>query len=370
MKKIFNVYVMSVLLGIFSFSISVKADLIEDPGDTPLGQTLTINAFDTLVYNTSSLTFGVIDNYGEARVYEHFIPGVFNNYGYLFTQEAFSISGGAGNGENRKIINHSGATMVMAGYIDMYSTDSLFENHGKFSATNSVGNFPIPFQNTLQTLPFTYLFRGTIKNTGTFLIDKSSSQNACIQGSVGVVENYGEFKIAQNTICNFSFYPETATTKTSFIQDSGEFIVDGYFSAHDIRINRGVISGIGTIEGLVDHPLHARVSLSPGSPIGGLTIKPKAGYLMCVGCSTDIELAAATNYDHLHINGDYYLKSWKLNILLRDGYVPQLGDSFDVLSADLIYFYGAAPVYNLPELPSGLSWDVQNDGTNITITVI
>ncbi|MFK5950325.1 MAG: hypothetical protein QM500_16325 [Methylococcales bacterium] len=90
---------------------------------------------------------------------------------------------------------------------------------------------------------------------------------------------------------------------------------------------------------------------------------------LCIGCSTDIELAGITRHDHLHVNGGLYLNSWKLNVILREGYTPQLGDSFEIVSANLITFFGLDPPYNLPKLPTGLSWDVNNDGAVITLTV-
>lgn len=363
MKNTLKHLILTVLF--WNISFSVKAEVVyEGPAS---GETLTITAEDTYVDST---TQGILNNYGEAQLQDHFVDGIFNNYGNVFSNDAFSISGGPGNESNRRIINHSTGNMVVTGYMDFYSYDSLFENAGRFSAIDTLGDGTLNYFGEHISEPFTLLLRGVIKNTGSFLINKRFAPNACKAGT-GVIYNSGTFEISQGTNCNFAEHPkEDLRGKTSYIQNDGELKVNGYFATHDTRINGGVITGAGTIEGL-DYRLFNKVSLSPGSPIGALSITPNRPYLYCANCSIDIELAGNEKYDKLQVNGNFYLYRWKLNILLRDGYIPQLGDNFDIVSADYLEILGPSPSYNnLPELPFGLNWDVQNDGTKITLTVI
>jgi len=254
------------------------------------------------------------------------------------------------------------------GYMDFYSNDSLFKNNGKFSAIDSLYN-----SNYYYPEPFTLLFRGTIKNTGSFLIDKPRSSNSCERAEEGAIYNYGKFEITQGSNCNFT----EGSGQSNFIQDDGELKVDGNFATHNTKINQGTITGSGSIVGL-NYFIGDKVTLSPGSPIGTLSVAIAADSLpgfsnapaVCFRCSIDIELAGASLNDRLQVtnNSSLILYQWTLNVLLREGYVPHQGDSFDIIMANAISEH-STPNYNLPKLPSGLNWDVYNNGTKITLSV-
>jgi len=339
--------ILSTLIAVFSFS--VKADNTVNTGE---------------VFGPSGIAQGNFDNYGDTRLDAAYVlGGWFNNYGNVISSDAFSITGEEG------IINHPAGNMVVMGYMDIYQPNAVFENAGRFSAIDS--------WYTTYPQPFTYAFKGTIKNTGSFLIDKSRPVNACKQAQnwpgPKLIENTGKFEIAQGTNCDFSktSSPDNDVINTHFIQNAGELKVDGYFATQDTRINAGAVSGAGTIEGLYFRLLN-KVTLSPGSPIGTLAITSNRPYLFCGRCSVDIELSGPADSDRLQVNSRFFIRGLRLNVLLRDGYVPQQGDSFDIISADNgIVIFGTPLSYgNLPELPSGLSWDVHNDGTTITLSVI
>jgi len=348
MKNLFKGFVLCALF--WSIAFSVKADTIVNP----VGESMDV----------AGQQYDDLNNYGEVNVNDAYINGAFNNYGNVIARGAFSIASGEGNGSNVRIINHPAGNMVVMGYMDFYSADSIFENAGRFSAIDS--------WYTMFPEPFTLLLRGTIKNTGSFLIDKPRPRNACEQGPFPgsrAIENEGKFEISQDTNCNFS--ERGYSNITRYNQDGGELKVDGYFATDDTRINGGTISGAGTIEGL-DYRLLNKVTLSPGSPIGTLSITSNRPYLFCGKCSIDIELSGVADSDRLQINSRFFITGWRLNVLLRDGYVPQQGDSFDIINADngIVIFGNTSSYSNLPELPGGLGWDVQNDGTTITLSVI
>ena len=341
--------VLSTLIAVSFLGFSVKADTTVNIGE---------------VYGPSGIANGNFDNYGDTRLDDAYVVRRFNNYGNVISSGAFSVTGDEG------IINHPAGNMVVMGYMDFYSANSIFENAGRFSAIDS--------WYTTYPESFTYLLRGTIKNTGSFLIDKSRPGNACQQAQSWsgpkVIENEGKFEISQGTNCNFSENTSTSSADvidTHYIQNAGELKVDGYFATDDTRINGGTISGAGTIEGL-DYRLLNKVTLSPGSPIGTLSLTSNRPYLFCGKCSIDIELSGPADSDRLQVNSRFFTTGWRINVLLRDGYVPQQGDSFDIINADngIVIFGNTSSYSNLPELPGGLSWDVQNDGTTITLSVI
>lgn len=332
----------------------------------PLGQTVTVNSTDTMTADGYGEILGTLNNYGLIKDDgETFIGGILNNHGIIHTEKAFSIVGG-GDETSRKIINHADGLIVLTGYIDMYSNNSLLDNAGRIIVTREVGDGTYGFYG------FTAgLIRGTINNTGSFLFDRNNGLNICGNAGIANVFNAGLLEVANGTNCDFGENSVTSKKKTTYKQIDGETRVNGIFGAHEITINEGVISGSGTIQGYFkNYPLFDKVTIAPGSSLetGTLTLIPDETYLICVRCSIAIELTGAANVDQVHVDGTFYMNSWKLNVQLRDGYVPAAGTSFTVVSADSVYYYGPAPTYNLPELPDGRTWDVQNNGTEVILT--
>jgi hypothetical protein len=363
MQKKLKTLALSFLLGAYFLTPPTNADTTTN--NIPEELNLTINSGESLESN-SFYTYKTIDNYGEIQAHsQEFIRGTLNNYGNLFSYNVLSIASGSDTEIDRRIINHAEGNMILMGYMDIYSENALFENSGRFSAIDGLGD------NSYPGTAFTYGIKGTIKNTGSFLIDKPAASNACEHGMGGhaTIQNNGQFKITQGTNCRFDRLGAVDLTASStFTQNSGEFIVNGYFSASKVDINNGTISGTGTVSGL-SFIIPNKVTLSPGSPYGTLSIIPTGQFIACDRCSVDIELAGQAKIDHLHFEGEFILYRWKLNVLFREGFSPQQGDSFEILSADNIMIVGPLPEYHLPELKSGLNWDVQYNDTNITLTV-
>jgi hypothetical protein len=216
--------------------------------------------------------------------------------------------------------------------------------------------------------PFMWIFKGIIKNSGSMLIDRNVGSNICMSmGGVGNFINEGVFEIAGGSLCHFAENPATKFLKTTYIQNAGETKVNGSFSAHQVTLNKGVLSGNGNLAGTIS-PVANAVTIAPGAPVGTLTINPDNSQLQCSGCSVAIELSGATTADQLHVNGDFNIDGGNLNVQLLDGYVPAPGATFTVITANSVNFNGAAPTYTLPTLPNGRTWNVQNTGTEVVLT--
>lgn len=119
----------------------------------------------------------------------------------------------------------------------------------------------------------------------------------------------------------------------TFTQTAGNTHVDGSLTATGgLDIQGGSLSGNGTITADVGNA----GLVSPGNSPGTLTIhgnftQSSAGIL-------DIELGgtiAGTEYDVLDITGTAYIDG-TLRISLWNGFTPRIGDSFDILLADVI----------------------------------
>lgn len=79
-------------------------------------------------------------------------------------------------------------------------------------------------------------------------------------------------------------------------------------------------------------------TITSGNPIGELTVQETPGYgVWSVGSTLDIELAGAAGYDRLVITQEgIAFRDLTVNVTLRQGFVPQSGDSFTILNATYI----------------------------------
>lgn len=341
------------------FAMSTTLNL----GSVPLGSTVDIYASDTAILSGLNLR-GTVNNHGlmkESAPSNVELRGTLNNDGNIFFESYI-------NAGPLSLTNHPDGYIVMTNYIDAYQ-QSTIENAGTLVVANSLGDgiYLGP-----KTEPFTYMFQGIIHNTGKILINRKNSpgfENVCQeQNRIMTVRNEGYFEIASGSLCDWGSNPQTQITKATYVQDRGETRIDGTFGAHEIAINKGVLSGIGTIQGNFNNSLSSAVTVSPGAPLGTLTIAPDGGNLICLGCSVSIELAGNQSADQFHVDGNITMNGWNLNVQLRDGYLPAVGTNFTVVSANLIYYWGMEPTYNLPKLPDGRTWSVQNTGTEVILT--
>lgn len=351
------------------FGQTSYAEIIEGI-NVPAGQTLTIDAADTVV--GGGFLDGTLNNYGyidtdynpiypnvESLIFMN-LYSVLNNHGeiYIGSEGAFSLTGG------QKIVNHPDGLIVMAGYIDVYSgTQTAFENAGTLIVTR-----PGAYKSELypnDTTPFTWAFFGILKNTGTMLLDRNNGQNICILGGrTFSLVNEGHLVIGNGTECNFAL---EQNSKARLIQNNGETKVNGTLGVHELTINKGVLSGSGNLIGRFTRHLRD-VTISPGDPVGTLSITPppEQNYVFCIKCTVAIDLAGAESSDRLHIDGDLYLSGWTLNVQLRDGYIPSPGTSFVIATANSIDDFNT-PIYNLPVLPDNRTWSIQNTGTELVL---
>jgi hypothetical protein len=151
-----------------------------------------------------------------------------------------------------------------------------------------------------------------------------------------------------------------------FIQYDGRTLLDGGDIEGDrpFEFRGGRLQGTGTATGTVS--------------IVGATVEPglSAGILTVVGTyshSTDATLlvelggrVAGSEHDRLDVEGEAILGG-TLDVVLTDGFVPSLGDSFVVLQASSVQ--GTFAVVNTPTLPGGEGWTVTYTDTAVTLTV-
>ena len=130
--------------------------------------------------------------------------------------------------------------------------------------------------------------------------------------------------------------------------------------------NTGTIRGRGDINGVITN--NAGGIVAPGESPGILTVD---AITFASGSSLQIELgstARGTEYDVLDASGTITLQNGStLAVTLINGFVPQGGDTFDIL--DFAGLSGEFSTRSLPALGDGLSWDTSGLYTSGTIVV-
>lgn len=340
------------------------SSIITSSYENLLENTLTFGEADDDIVRFPLNGSGVLDNHGRILIKagEFNFNGRLNNKGLLdFSNTSsiinFSIQGNSIiNNESTGLMNWRSSTLELL--------SSTTNNYGTINILPLFGDEYYAQASQLINIQY----KGRINNFGNFKIDTPTHTNNSLPPNLvnQVFNNSGLFEISERG---------SLTTPHIFTQYSGETKVNGTLSVHKMDLKKGILSGKGTI--IETNPdLYAsewmisnKVTLSPGSPFGTLTLSPSPDNsyqgVICTGCSMDIEIGSDSNYDTLHVNGSLYLGSLKLNVLLRDGYIPPVGKSFNIISADTTTLYGAQPI--LSNLPNGRTWTVTNNGTTIVL---
>jgi len=124
------------------------------------------------------------------------------------------------------------------------------------------------------------------------------------------------------------------------------------------------LTGVGTIQtNLVNAG-----TVSPGESPGIITVD--GNYTQESTGVLEIELGGTTagsGYDQLAVTGDADLNN-ALKVTLIDSFVPALGNSFTVMTFNSLN--GQFTELDLPELGSGLGWDLSYNSQSVVLTVV
>lgn len=340
-------------------------------------ETININFRDTVA---GSIYFhkGIINNNGLIK--ESYDPEngtntilqgnvTLNNNGRAFFEGGITAGG-------LSIKNNSDGLIVFTDYIDGYQTTNI-ENAGTIIVADKLGDGTEDWQ----AAPFTYMIQGLIHNTGTFQITRKSNingyNNLCVISSrVLTIKNEGYFEIGNNSNCDFGQYAQTNNRKVTYIQTTGETKVNNTFGAHVFDFQGGKLTGTGTILRFPTEIFTPAFTISPGdsnSPFGELTLNTDtSGYIVLGGASLDFTIGGAAKNSKLHVNGDFYIVDGaKINVVLKDGFTPNVGNSFTLINADSVDTndFNQSNL-NLPALSGNRHWQMENTGNSLKITVM
>lgn len=153
----------------------------------------------------------------------------------------------------------------------------------------------------------------------------------------------------------------TGGNGAEYIQSDGTTVVNGTLSADEfVRLDGGALSGSGTVS--TPQLVNAGGSLEPGDSTGVLTIAGE--YLQQAAGDLRIELGgpqAGSQHDQLAVQGDAVLAG-ALRVLPTAGFVPQVGQSFVILTAD--HLSGT-----FADVTGPGAWPVDYSNDRVTLTV-
>lgn len=357
-RRTYDVRVISALF-ICACIKNVGAALLEIPGGhVDEGATFTVESGDTLL--TGDLASKNSDNIT--------IGGTFINKGYTIFNAATMVDGEirnsgilqlngdtwttASNFESPlAIINEASGLMIFSGYFDSYirNQGTSIENFGTMRFMKNLYN------KTGIGAGFPY-FGNTIKNHGIFTIDFGSN-NSCHfdteNPNAGII-NDGVFEIKAQSSCYLPYYTQT----------SGKTVINGKFGSRNMNIQKGVLSGSGTItlEGN-ENTVQFGGTISPGEDLGTLTVVND----LTIDGSIEMQLGGTAGNDKLVVNGNLNLNSARLFVSFREQYLLGLGQEVTLISASNIS--GSAVLAGFPRLPGNLGYELVQTTTSVKMRI-
>jgi hypothetical protein len=328
-----------------------------------------VNSGVTQVNGTLNLTNGITDVPLNSSLPDF---GTINGIGNLKTIEGvFDLSNGIYHGPSLTIDSN---TLTVTGTLFLDFESSLVVNNLTISGAMGLATL----EGTHFSKPSVLTVNGTFTNSGISELGmpQLGDANAAILNNTGAgVLNIGKDGIltltgsatSTNTAqINIAEGGELAITNSAggFLQTSGQTVVNGTLnSVPAVQIKGGTLSGSGTINGNVI--MGGR--LSPGNSPGILTIN--GNYTQTAFGAYVAEMAgltAGTGYDQVDVSGTADLAG-TLDVNSLNGFTAALGDSFILMKYDSET--GTYSMVDLPELNTGLKWDLSYDPGYLDLSV-
>lgn len=298
--------------------------------------TTTVNTGSALALNNSVFTSGMMNNDGQILLnglVSSLGGGIINNAGLLT---------GTGN-VGATLNNASGEVRVITGD-ELIFTGTANYNNSQINLAGGTARFNEDLVNTLL---------GVINGRGTLVVDGGLTNQGSINLSSGTTDIHGNVSNTAGSSIIVSgngtatFYDDMAHNGDEIrVSDGSNAVFFGTVSGS------GAYTGTGTVffEGTV----------LPGNSPGRVDVEGNLG--LGVGSHTLMELGGLVRgdeYDAFAIGGNLFLDG-ELEVSLFDLggglFAPQLGDSFDLFSAEVIN--GNFDLLTLATLGGGLGWNL------------
>ncbi len=322
-------------------------------GPTIIGGLLDTDNGGLVLHDSESLTLEDITNLGDFHLdpgaYTYVNGGMLTNDGMILVNTSQSTSTDCPvtfnedctlQGTGEVVLNNTGEeSRILAadGYVLNHAAGHTIRGKGQIrNAMDNYGTINADANGSLTIMPtelnpFVNYGEMLVTSTGGLIIFNQWFTNA---GNVTI-----------NETCEL-------TANDGYVQNDGTTTVNGILDVNGdpLTLEGGVLNGTGTVEGEVEN---AGGTVSPGLSAGTLTI---SGDYEQQDCSTlHIEIGgyvANDDYDVLAVTENVTLGG-TLTLELINGFIPQIGDSFQILTGGSVsgYFGNSCP--NFPALPEG-----------------
>jgi hypothetical protein len=223
---------------------------------------------------------------------------------------------------------------------------------------------------TLGTLNFDNSNKSAIAGFGPFIFESDDpANNAVIDVAQGDHEIQAPVSLTHSTDVtvavdsSLEFNNDVNGNGNSLnISGLGEVKINNATTDLTVAIAAGAMSGGGSVGGDL---INSGAVLSPGDGVGVMSVI--GNFSQGENGTLAIDLAGSDSYDLLDIQGSAEFGG-ALAVSLLDDFQPSLGDEFDILNFSSAS--GSFDTMSLPELASGLQWDMSNLYAAGNLTVV
>jgi hypothetical protein len=303
------------------------------------------------------------------------------NYKTVFEPSCTLLNLGSGMIEsNGMVYFKSGETVTMDSLhlygtdysCNLYSEDTLvIKKYAELNGGNiGIGIGPVIIDEDAVVEITNYIrIHGVYNNYGTIHWRDGNIELEYDQYTKTVIfNNYGSF--LDETVANSMIMKWTNAYSNHYFNNYGTYQKKSKFTTYitweNVFNNKesGVLGGVDTIR--FSKPFTNAGTISPGDPVGTLVLV--ANYPSDTTTVLNIDIAGkdSVQYDHLIVSGEVTLKG-TLNINLRDGYVPEAGDVFEIVRGDTLI--DTFDVVNGTEIMNCRYFEVQYTDTSVLLTV-
>lgn len=279
------------------------------------------------------------------------------------TAEVQLLNAGIIRGRGRvggPVVNAGSGEVYVQGGRRMTFTGPTFENLGRVSAVGvAVDPAEVVFDGSMTNVAGTGIiassharlrFNGAMANQGSMAFTSGDSH------VFGDIANTGEIVVSGGS--NATFYDDVVQDGVLRVSQAG--------ATTSLAVFLGDVSGAGGSTGGGD--IFFEGDLRPGhSPA---QVSYENNIFFGSGSRVEIELgglAAGSGYDQINVGGQLSLGG-ALDVSLIDGFLPQVGDLFQIITAD-DGLSGAFASASLPQLGENLSWGLNYAANLVTLEV-
>ncbi|MBX3121012.1 MAG: hypothetical protein KF784_18285 [Fimbriimonadaceae bacterium] len=282
--------------------------------------------------------------------------------GSLNNKAAININEGVLRNDTGALVNSAGGTININGQlsadgsVNQLKSGILSDNSFVRGLSNS-GTININQGGTLNANGF-----GGVSNTGTINMAQGSTFNSG-----------GRFVNDRRTLSDLATV--TMAQGSAFNMSGGTLVNNGKFDmvqSSSFTINGGRLEGTGTITGTVNNVggvvapggfndvLHATTGKLN---VGGYTQAANGALNFMIGQHQGLRV-----YTALNVSGPISILGGTISVSLNTGFVPKVGDKFNILTGQIQRISLSSPI-SLPPLPAGQFWGRANFGSFFELSV-